>query len=89
MNKKPLTFYVLLLSNVLFIIGMMFIFSAPSKGIKAGDKAITRNGGSIDTSVYQHFIDSTTTSYHIGGAICSSIGAVGILGSAYFYCKQY
>ncbi len=68
---------------IVFVIGLVLIFAAPSLGRNAASVAIRENGGSMDTSQYERIIDHTTTSYLTGGFAIALVGGFGLLLSGY------
>lgn len=86
--KKKFAKNALLVMIVLTILGLTFIFSSGTIGQNTGSSAIASNGGSMDTNIYERIIDSTTTSFQIGGAILSLIGGFGILLCGYALYKE-
>jgi hypothetical protein len=86
--KKKFALNALLVMIVLTILGLIFIFSSGTIGQNMGSNAIANNGGSMDTNTYERIIDSTTTSFQIGGVILSLIGGYGILLCGYALYKE-
>jgi len=73
---------------IILVIGIALILSSVSIGQKAGDNAIKRNGGSMDTSRYERIINTTTSNYQIIGGVLSFMGGFGILLSGYALYKE-
>jgi len=72
---------------ILFIIGIVLIFSAPSAGENAGIRAIQNHGGGMDTNHFVRIIESTTKSYQTGGLVISLVGGFGLILNGYFLIK--
>ena len=87
MKKKYINIFLGIMC-VLFIVGLVLIFTAPSAGQNAGQRAIQSNGGSMDTWQFERIITSTTDSFRIGGLVISLVGGFGLLGSAYILFKE-
>jgi len=87
MSKKIVKAFLILMC-LLFIIGLVLIFSSTSAGQNAGTQAIQNGGGSMDTWAYQRIIESTTNSYRTGGLVISLVGGFGILLSGYALFKE-
>ena len=86
--KKKFVGVILSVMCVLFIVGLVLIFSAPSAGQNAGEREIQSRGGSMDTWQLERIITSTTDSYRTGGLVISLIGGFGLLGSGYILLKD-
>ncbi len=77
MGKKKFFIATFMLLVLLFVAGIIIVLCATAIGENAGYIAITRNGGSMDTSMYQLTIQSSITSAQIAGAIISVISGLG------------
>lgn len=77
--KKKFACVALIIAVVVFITGIIMIFSSGSNGRSAGHNAIRANGGSMDTSQYERIIESTTTNYRTVGVVLSFFGGMGVL----------
>jgi len=80
--KKKTTYIItmlLVLLAALFVAGIIIVLCATSIGQNAGYAAITRNGGSMDTSVYQLTIQSAISSAQIAGGILAGVSGLGAL----------
>ena len=86
--KKKIAIASLAIMCVMFIVGLVLIFSAPTIGQNAGSAAMRNNGGSMDTSKYERIVDETTASYRIGGLVISLVGGFGLLASGYALYKE-
>ena len=73
---------------VIAAVGLLLIFISPSLGQSAGDRAINRHGGSMDTAQYERVIEETTTSIRLGGAILALTGGAGIVTSSYLLLRS-
>ncbi len=90
MEKKKKTFFTvtLMLLAALFVAGIIIVLSATSIGQNAGYAAITRNGGSMDTSMYQLTIQSAISSAQIAGGIIAGISGLGALMTGMLLYKE-
>ena len=86
--KKKIAIASLVIMCVMFIIGLVLIFSAPTIGRNAGNAAIRNNGGGMDTNQFERIIDGTTVSYQMGGLVISLVGGFGLLVSGYTLYKE-
>lgn len=86
--KKEIVKIAFVVMCLMFVIGIIFIFSASSIGRNAGNKAIIQNGGQMDTNQFQKIIDETTISYQMGGFVISLVGGIGLLLSGYVLYRE-
>ena len=86
--KKKITIVALILMCALFIVGLMLIFSSSSIGEAAGNAFIQSQHGTYFNDQVNRIIESTTTSYQMGGLVISLIGGFGLLISGYVLLKD-
>ena len=86
--KKKFVIRVLSIISVTFIIGLVLIFSAPSIGINAGDRAVRNAGGTMNTSQVEWIVDETTASYRLTGLVISLVSGFGIITNGYALYKE-
>ncbi|MDP4089944.1 MAG: hypothetical protein Q8930_11825 [Bacillota bacterium] len=86
--KKKMVKTSLCVMAITFVIGIALILSSVSIGQKAGDNAMQRNGGVMDTSQYERIINTNTSNYQIIGGVLSLMGGFGILLSGYALYKE-
>lgn len=67
---------------IIFIVGLILIFSSVSIGRSIALDVLTKSGG-MDTSKYQLVIKSYIESYRSCGIVISLLGGLGTLGSGY------
>jgi len=77
--KKKAAITALVLMCAIFVVGLVFIFTAPAIGQNAGQGEIIRGGGFIDTHRYERTINSVTIAFTVGGTVLSLVGGTGIL----------
>lgn len=71
---------------VVFLLGIALIFNATDAGRDAGNQAIRKHGGSMDTQQYIMVIDSTSQSYRAAGLAIALTGGFGLcLGAVGLY----
>jgi len=68
------------------VVGIIFIFSAPTAGFNAGDAAVRDEG--MDTNQFERVIDGVTASYQLGGFAISLVGGFGVLLSGYSLYRE-
>lgn len=81
--KKKIATNSLIVTGIVFVIGLILIFSSSDIGQSKGTKAITENGGVMNTNEYDRIIEDSTTSYRTGGLVISLVGGFGVLISGY------
>ncbi len=86
--KKNYVLCSLIIMSILFIGGLVMLFSSTTVGQSAGARVMRENGGFIDTQKYYSIIDSTTQNYRTGGMVISLVGGLGILISGYALYKE-
>jgi len=86
--KKKVVITALVLMCVMFIVGLAFIFTAPTMGQNAGQREIIRHGGSMDTHQFERVITTNTTAFTVGGAVLALVGGLGMLGSGYVVLRE-
>jgi len=86
--KKEMAKKSLCIMAIIFIIGIITIFSSLSIGENFGSKAMQKNGGSMDTSRYERIIDNNTSNFQTIGMILSLVGGFGLLISGFALYKE-
>lgn len=86
--KKKFIICALIIMVIVLIIGVTLILNSVGVGENAGNEAIQRHGGSMDTAAYERIIADTTTNFRTIGAILSLIGGFGVLLSGYGVYKE-
>lgn len=78
-DKKQTYTGVLVVLILLFILGLILVLVSAAVGISTANAEMVKNGGSMDTAMYQYITSNTAESYRIVGAILSMITGVGAL----------
>ena len=78
-DKKQTYTGVLVVLVLLFILGLIVVLVSAAIGISTANAEMAKNGGSMDTAMYQYIMSNTAESYRIVGAILSMITGVGAL----------
>jgi len=73
---------------VAFAIGLVLIFSAPSRGIDEGNRFVRRMGGSVDTNQFERVVEGAIRSNQMGGFVLSFVGGFGVLLSGHALYKE-
>ena len=71
-----------------FIIGMVLIFTAPTRGIEDGNRFVRSMGGSVDTNQFERVIEGAIRSYQVGGFVLSFVSGFGVIISGYALYKE-
>ena len=87
--RKKIALSILIVMCVFFIVGLVLVFKAPSIGERTGVTAVHKNGGYLDTELFDKIVNSTTTSYRIGGVIFSLVGGCGLVVIGNAFVKKY
>ncbi|MDF2521414.1 MAG: hypothetical protein K0R84_2042 [Clostridia bacterium] len=86
--KKNFALTSLIVMLILFLVGLIILFSSTSIGENAGGKAIRAHGGSMDTNSYNYIMNSTTENFRTGGMVIAFVGGLGVLISGYGFYKE-
>jgi TctA family transporter len=78
-DKKQTYTGVLVVLILLFLLGLILVLVSAAVGISTANVEMAKNGGSMDTAMYQYIMSNTAESYRIVGAIISVITGVGAL----------
>jgi len=86
--KKKMTIISLPVTCIIFVVGIILIFTSLSIGQNAGRQAIASAGGSMDTSQYERIVNITSENYRTGGLVLALVGGFGALLSGYAFYKE-
>jgi len=78
-KRLHLAIVALVVMWVIFAVGLIFIFSAPTIGERMGHQAIVRAGGSMDTAIYQRIASANTTAFNTAGLALTLVGGLGFI----------
>jgi TctA family transporter len=73
---------------LLFVLGLLLVLTSAAIGQSTANSELMKNGGSMDTTMYQFLMTNTAESYRIVGAILSIITGVGALMAGFAEYKQ-
>jgi hypothetical protein len=86
--KKKYILTSLIIMSLLFIGGLIILFSSTAIGQRVGHRELQANGGSMDTTQYYNIINSTTENFRTAGMVISLVGGLGVLLSGYGVYKE-
>lgn len=78
-DKKQMYTGVIVVLVLLFVLGLLLVLTSASIGLSTANAEISKNGGSMDTAMYQYIMSNTAESYRLVGAILAVITGVGAL----------
>ena len=78
-DKKHTYSGIMVVLVLLFVLGLVLTLSSASIGQSTASAELMKNGGTMDTSMYQYIMSNTADSYRLVGAILSIISGVGAL----------
>ena len=88
MQKKKFAIAILVSMCIIFIVGLILIFSAPSIAQNAGETFLRRQHGSFIVERLISIVDNTARSYQLGGSLISIVGGFGMFLSGYALYKE-
>lgn len=78
-DKKQTYTGVMVVLILLFMLGLVLVLTSATIGLSTANAEMAKNGGVMDTAMYQYIMSNTAESYRIVGAILSLITGVGAL----------
>ena len=87
-DKKQTYTGVMVVLVLLFVLGLVLVLTSASIGLSTANAELTKNGGLMDTAMYQYIMTNTAESYRIVGAILALITGVGALMAGFAGYKQ-
>lgn len=73
---------------LLFLLGLVLVLTSATIGLSTANAELAKNGGSMDTAMYQYIMSNTAESYRLVGAILAIITGVGALLSGWVGYQQ-
>ena len=64
---------------LLFVLGLVLVLTSATIGLSTANAELAKNGGTMDTAMYQYVMSNTAESYRLVGAILAVITGVGAL----------
>ncbi len=86
--KRKFAVGVIVVMVIIFIIGIVLIFTSSAFGENAANLTLHNNGGTMDTEQFKDIINATVNNFRIFGAILAMFGGAGILLSGYTIYKE-
>lgn len=79
--KDPKKVYtgILVVLVLLFVLGLVLVLTSAAIGLSTAHTEVAKNGGSLDTTLYNYIMTNTAENYRIVGAILALISGVGLL----------
>lgn len=87
-DKKQMYNGVMVVLILLFVLGLVLVLTSATIGLTTANAELTKNGGSMDSAMYQYIMSNTAESYRIVGAILAIITGVGALMAGFIGYKQ-
>ena len=87
-DKKQTYNGVMVVLVLLFVLGLVLVLTSATIGLTTANAELTKNGGSMDSTMYQYIMSNTAESYRIVGAILAIITGVGALMAGFVGYKQ-
>ena len=81
-------FILLVISIVLFVIGLALMFGSISRGVDAANTYLASHGGGMDTSQFMLIMQEYIHIYQWTGGILSLIGGLGLVRAMEFRSKE-
>lgn len=78
-DKKQTFTGLIVVLVLLFVLGLLLTLTSASIGLSTANAELMKNGGSMDTAMYQYIMDNTAESYRIVGAILAVITGIGAI----------
>ena len=78
-DKKQTFTGLIVVLVLLFVLGLLLTLTSATIGLSTANAELAKNGGSMDTAMYQYIMSNTAESYRLVGAILSIISGVGAL----------
>lgn len=87
-DKKQMYNGVMVVLVLLFVLGLVLVMTSATIGLSTANAELAKNGGSMDSTMYQYIMSNTAESYRIVGAILALITGVGALMAGFVGYKQ-
>lgn len=89
-DKKQTFTGLIVVLVLLFVLGLLLTLTSATIGLSTANAELVKNGGSMDTEMYQYIMSNTAESYRLVGAILAVITGLGAImsGVAAFIQKK-
>jgi len=78
-DKKQTYTGVMVVLILLFVLGLVLVLTSATIGLSTANAEAAKNGGVMDSAMYQYVMSNTAESYRVVGAILAVITGVGAL----------
>ena len=78
-DKKQTYTGVMAVLVLLFVLGLVLVLTSATIGLTTASAELAKNGGSMDTAMYQYIMSNTAESYRLVGAILAVITGLGAI----------
>lgn len=78
-DKKQTYTGVMVVLILLFVLGLVIVLTSATIGLSTANAEAAKNGGILDSAMYQYVMSNTAESYRIVGAILAVITGIGAL----------
>lgn len=78
-DKKQTFTGLIVVLVLLFVLGLLLTLTSATIGLSTANAELAKNGGSMDTAMYQYIMSNTAESYRLVGAILAVITGLGAI----------
>ena len=78
-DKKQTFTGLIVVLVLLFVLGLLLTLTSATIGLSTANAELAKNGGSMDTTMYQYIMSNTAESYRLVGAILAVITGLGAI----------
>jgi len=78
-DKKQMFTGLIVVLVLLFVLGLLLTLTSATIGLSTANAELAKNGGSMDTAMYQYIMSNTADSYRLVGAILAVITGLGAI----------
>ena len=78
-DPKKIYTGVLVVLVLLFVLGLVLVMTSAAIGLSTAHAEVVKNGGSLDTTLYNYIMTNTAENYRIVGAILALTSGLGLL----------
>ena len=82
-DKKQTFTGLIVVLVLLFVLGLLLTLTSATIGLSTANAELAKNGGSMDTAMYQYIMSNTAESYRLVGAILAVITGLGAIMSGF------
>jgi len=78
-DKKQTFTGLIVVLVLLFVLGLLLTLTSATIGLSTANAELAKNGGTMDTAMYQYIMSNTADSYRLVGAILAVITGLGAI----------